>query len=153
MGKPETFMRSKKYLVAMMALFSLFFSQTLLASDSDQKLFVNLSSDELNRAAMAISFSTRVLTEKKIPVTIFLNVDAVRIADKNIPENKHASGKSLKEMLVTFMDGGGKVIACPMCIKNVGGMTKDDLINGINVGSSDVTWPALFAEDTTVLSY
>ena len=146
-------MYGTKNVVALFVFFCMLFSPALLASDDSQKLFVNLSSDELNRAAMAIAFSTRVLSEKKIPVTIFLNVDAVRIADKNIPENKHASGTSLKEMLVAFMNAGGKVIVCPMCMKNVGGLSKDDLINGVVVGGSDVTWPALFAEGTTVLSY
>jgi predicted peroxiredoxin len=125
----------------------------LLASDSDSSLFVNLTSDNLDRAAMAINFSTRVRQQKNIPVTLFLNVEGVRIADKRIPEKKHANGKSLKQMLDAFMQAGGKVIVCPMCMKNVGGMTKADLVSGAVVGASDVTWPALFADDTTVLSY
>jgi len=128
-------------------------SSSVFASDSEQKLFVNLSSDDLNRAAMAISFSTKILTQKKIPVTLFLNVDGVRIADGNIPEHKHASGKSLKEMLSTFMAKGGRVIVCPMCMKNVGGLNKEDLIPGVEVSSSGAVQSALFAEGTTVLSY
>lgn len=123
------------------------------ADDSGKSLFVNLSSDDINRATMAIGFSTRVLKEKKIPVTIFLNVEGVRIADKNIPEHKHATGKSTKEMLATFIEAGGKVIVCPMCMKNVGGLKKDEIIDGAVIGGSDVTWPALFADGTTVLSY
>ncbi len=125
----------------------------VLASESGASLFVNLTSDDLDRAAMAINFSTRVRQQKKIPVTLFLNVEGVRIADKRLPEKKHANGKSLKEMLGNFMQAGGKVIVCPMCMKNVGGMSKADLVSGAVVGSSDVTWPALFADDTTVLSY
>jgi predicted peroxiredoxin len=57
-----------------------------------------------------------------------LNVDGVRIADKNIPENKYVNGKSLKEMLSGFMDKGGRVILCGMCMKNVGGINKDEVI-------------------------
>ena len=124
-----------------------------LAAEMDQKLFVNLSSDDLNRAAMAIGFSTNVLTKKKIPVTIFLNVEGVRIVDKNIPENKYVNGKSLKQMLSEFMKAGGKVIICPMCMNNVGGMKKEEVLEGVQIGGPDVTWPALFAENTTVLSY
>ena len=123
------------------------------AGDSGKKLFVNLTSNEMNRAAMAISFSTRVLTQKQMPATIFLNVDGVRLVNKNIPGSRHVNGKTLQEMLTAFMANGGKVIACPMCMKNVGGMTKDDLIDGVVVGGSDVTWPALFADNTTVLNY
>lgn len=123
----------------------------VLASESS--LFVNLTSDDLDRAAMAINFSTRVRQEKKIPVTLFLNVEGVRLADKRIPAKTHANGKSLKQMLDDFVKAGGKVIVCPMCMKNVGGMSKADLVPGVVVGASDVTWPALFADDTTVLSY
>ena len=107
----------------------------------------------MNRAAMAINFSTRIRTQKQIPVTIFLNVDGVRLVNRHIPSSTHVSGKTLQEMLVVFMAAGGKVLACPMCMKNVGGMKKADLLEGVVVGGSDVTWPALFAEDTTVLSY
>ena len=136
-----------------LVLFLMLASNAAFSSDDDQKLFVNLTSDEMNRAAMAIGFSTKVVTEKKIPVTIFLNVEGVRLADKSIPEHKHANGKSLKEMLAGFMKAGGRVLVCPMCMKNVGGLSKEDLIEGVEVGGADVTWPALFAAGTTVLSY
>lgn len=125
----------------------------VFAESTTQKLFVNLTSDELNRAAMAIVFSTRVLTQKNIPVTLFLNVEAVRIADKNLPETKYTNDKSLKAMLNEFLQAGGRVIICPMCMENVGGFAKEDLLEGVEIGSAEVTWPALFADNTTVLNY
>jgi predicted peroxiredoxin len=99
---------------------------------------------------MAIAFSTKVLTQKKIPVTIYLTVEGVRIVDKNIPEHRHANGKSLKEMLSRFMEEGGRVIACGMCMKNVGGIEKDEVIEGVEFAGG---MSALFEEGTTVLSY
>ncbi|MCK9260607.1 MAG: DsrE family protein [Azoarcus sp.] len=146
-------MYQRKSILTLFAFIFMVFSQSLFAADAGQRLFVNLTSSELNRAAMAIGFSTKVLTEKKIPVTIFLNVEGVRIADKSIPENKYVNGKSLKEMLSSFMGAGGRVIVCPMCMENVGGLLKEDLIPGVEVGGTDVTWPALFDKGTTVLSY
>lgn len=146
-------MNTAKQIIGIFALLCAMSLQNALASDTEQKLFVNLSSDEINRATMAIGFSTKVLTEKKIPVTIFLNVEGVRIADKSIPEHKHANGKSTKEMLSAFMKAGGRVIVCPMCMNNVGGIKKNEIIEGVGIGGPNVTWPALFAEDTTVLSY
>ncbi len=134
-------------------VFILIVANSAWGSDKGQSLFVNLTSNEMNRAAMAISFSTRVCTQKKIPVTIFLNVDGVRLVNRHIPGSTHVSGKSLQEMLADFMAAGGKVIACPMCMKNVGGMTKADLVDGVVIGSSEVTWPPLFADKATVLNY
>ncbi|GAA0426590.1 hypothetical protein GCM10009133_38950 [Cocleimonas flava] len=146
-------MKSVKQILMVFALVFVAFSQGVYADSDGKKLFVNITSDDINKAAMAIGFSMKVRMEKKIPVTIFLNVEGVRIADKNIPEHKHSTGKSLKGMLADFMQAGGKVIVCPMCMKNVGGLSKEDLIDGVVVGGSDVTWPALFADDTVVLSY
>lgn len=119
----------------------------------DEKLFVSLTSDEINRASMAIMFSHKVLTERKIPVTIFLNVEGVRLADTSIPQAKHPSGKSPAKMLTGFMADGGTVLICPMCMKNVGGIAPEQLLEGVQVGKPDVTWPALFAEGTRILSY
>ena len=124
-----------------------------ISAEGQKSLFVNLTSNEMNRAAMAISFSTRVRTQKQIPVTIFLNVDGVRLVNRHILGSIHVNGKTLHEMLADFMAVGGKVLACPMCMKNVGGMKKADLLEGVVVGGSNVTWPALFAENTTVLNY
>ena len=134
-------------------IFILAATGTAWAKETEKSLFVNLTSSEMNRAAMAISFGTRVRTQKQIPVTIFLNVDGVRLVNRNIPGSTHVSGKTLQEMLAGFMAAGGRVIACPMCMKNVGGMGRADLMDGVIVGGSDVTWPALFAENATVLNY
>ncbi len=121
--------------------------------DDQPSLFVNLTSDEVNRAAMAISFATRVREEKQVPVTIFLNVEGVRLADTRLAAPRYANGQTPREMLTAFMAAGGQVIVCPMCMKNVGGLAEADLLAGAVVGGSDITWPALFADDTTVLSY
>ena len=142
-----------KVVGSLILLFLPAFALPVAADEDEQRLFVNLTSDELDRAAMAIGFGTKVLQEKKIPVTIFLNVDGVRLADKNIPQNKYVTGNTPQQMLQKFMESGGRVIICPMCMKNVGGMGKDDLIEGVEMGGPQVTWPALFDEYVTVLSY
>lgn len=56
----------------------------------------------------------------------------------------------MKETLAGVMQASGRVLVCPMCMKNVGGLGKDDLIDGVEVGG---TIPALFANGVTVLSY
>lgn len=118
-----------------------------------KSLLVNITSDELDRAAMAISFAERMLKEQGMPVTIFLNVEGVRLADKNIPQHVHVSGQTLQAMLQTFMADGGAVLVCPMCMQNVGGMTEADLIEGAVVSSPDLIGSALFADNVRVMSY
>ncbi len=120
---------------------------------SDQGLFINLTSDEINRAAMAIFLADRSLEEKGASVAIFLNVEGIRLADKHLPRHRHAKGKTTTEMLHEFMNKGGQVFACPMCMANVGGMSPDDLIEGVKVADMDGVWEALFGKDVRVLSY
>jgi len=136
----------------MVILTFLFFgiNSTTLADDDDKKLFVNLISDDLDRAAMAVSISNKVLSTEKIQVTIFLSAQGVRWADKNIPQNKYVNGKTIPEMLQGFMKSGGQVIICKMCMENIGGIKKEDVIDGVKFSG---TLSALFADDTTVLTY
>jgi len=125
-------------------------NSTALAAEPQMKLFVSLTTDDLDRAAMAVGISSKVLSTRKIPVTIFLSAQGVRWADINIPQNRYVSGKTVPEMLKQFMASGGQVIICKMCMKNVGGLKKVEVLNGIKFTG---TLDALFADNTTVLSY
>ncbi len=124
-----------------------------VVSAADQGLFVNLTSSDLDRASMAIFIAQKALAEKGAEATLFLNVDGIRLADKRLPSPGRAGGATLHEMLRTFMQAGGRVYACPMCMQNVGGMSEQDLIAGIQVATMDAVWSALFAKDVRVLSY
>jgi len=119
------------------------------ADDDEKKLFVSLISDDLDRAAMAVSISNKALSGE-IPATIFLSAQGVRWVDKNIPQNKYVNGKTIPQMLQEFMKSGGQVIICKMCMENVGGMDKKDVIDGVKM---EGTLNALFADNTTVLTY
>jgi predicted peroxiredoxin len=139
----------KTFSLILLSLLYLGFNSIALADD-DKKLFVSLISDDLDRAAMAVSISNKVLSTEKIPVTIFLNAQGVRWADKNIPQNKYANGKTMPEMLQGFIKSGGQVIICKMCMENIAGMKEADVIDGVKFGGAI---SALFADDTVTLSY
>jgi predicted peroxiredoxin len=126
------------------------YNSVVIADDDDKKLFVNLISDDLDRAAMAVSISNKVLSTEEIPVTIFLSAQGVRWVDKNIPQNIYVNGKTIPEMLQGFMKSGGQVILCKMCMENVGGINKEDVIDGVKFSGAI---SALFADNTTVLTY
>jgi copper(I)-binding protein/predicted peroxiredoxin len=116
-------------------------------------LFVSLTTDNIDRAAMAIGFATKVLNNTDKPVTIFMNVQGVRWIDSNIPPNMHKSGKTIQEMLQKFMDDGGVALVCPVCMVNVGGLAEAEIMDGVIIGSPEYTWSAMFAEDVTIVSY
>jgi predicted peroxiredoxin len=141
-------MKKASYLI-LLILLNLGFNSVSFADDDEKKLFVSLISDDLDRAAMAVSISNKALSGE-IPATIFLSAQGVRWVDKSIPQNKYVNGKTIPEMLQEFMKSGGQVIICKMCMENVGGMNKKDVIDGVKM---EGTLNALFADDTTVLTY
>ncbi len=127
--------------------------QATAATADGPSLFVNLTSDELDRAAMALSLATRVRVERQIPVTVFLNVEGANLADGDRPQNTHADGKTIHEMLAGLIAAGGEVLICPMCMRNVAGLEPADLLDGVQVGGSHVTLPAMLADGARILSY
>jgi len=127
-------------------------AQPSFAGDDKEPLFINLTSDDTWRAGMALQLATTMVKHGH-PSTVFLNVEAVRLAATNMPQHHNAVTKSTpQEMLEAFMDAGGTVIVCPMCLKQAG-LEQADLMDGPLMGKPEVTGPALFADDVRVLSY
>ena len=140
----------KKILSLVLLTFLYLGMSSAVVADDGKKLFVNLISDDLDRAAMAVGISNKVLSSGEIKVTIFLSAQGVRWVDKTIPQNTYVNGKTVPEMLQGFIKSGGQVILCKMCMKNVAGIEKEDVIDGVKFSG---TLEALFAENTTVLTY
>jgi predicted peroxiredoxin len=82
-----------------------------------------------------------------------MNTHGVRLVDINIPQNTHKSGKTIHQMLQMFMDEGGVALVCPVCMKNVGGLSEDEILPGVIIGTPEYTFSAMLAEDVTVISY
>lgn len=153
-------MNQFKYLfVALMAVFALSVT-SVAAQDANVKsrgLFVNLTTDDTWSAAKAISFAhEKALKNGHTPVAIWLNVRAVYLADKKRPSHVHGlmreDNKSIQDMLTAFMADGGKVIMCSACSK-AAGLTKDDYIDGVEMGTWPVVESILFDPNVTTLSW
>jgi len=115
-------------------------------------VFTNVTTADVNKAAMAIKFTHSIMKDKGLKATLFFNVYGVALIDKTRPSPIYPSGDSIAKLLQEFMADGGVVIGCPMCMKNVGGMTNADLMPGVQsapgMGVEVATRP-----DTLVLSY
>lgn len=109
-------------------------------------LFVNLTSNDSHRAQMALMFSQKVL-EAGHPVTVFLNVDAVKIAAR-----KSGPHKDNQALLSALVKGGATVLACPHCVEHAG-MKSVDLIDGVKLGTQELVQGALFEPNTRSLSW
>lgn len=130
------------------------------AQDADVKsrgLFVNLTTDDTWSAAKAINFAhEKALKNGHSPVAIWLNVRGVYLADKKRPSHVHGlmreQNKSIQDMLTAFMADGGQVIMCSAC-SAAAGLTKDDYIDGVVMGTWPVVEGLLFDPNVTTLAW
>ncbi|WP_017292956.1 DsrE family protein [Geminocystis herdmanii] len=126
--------------------------QTAVISPKTASLFVNLTTDDSWRGAMAIGFAEKVLQQGH-PTTIFLNVSAVNLASQKLPQHTNGiTGKTLQQMLQEFIAQGGSVLICPSCMKQ-GGISDNDLIQGVKMGSPQATQSLLFEDNVRVMSW
>jgi len=124
------------------------------ASQARPGLFVNLTTDDAWAASKAIFFAhQRVLRAGYRPVSIWLNVRAVYLADRRRAAARVSPAvPDIPAMLRAFMADGGRVIACQACM-GVAGLTPAELIEGVEVGSPEVLMPLLMGPDIRTLSW
>ncbi len=140
----------QKMFILCLALTLALLSGTLSATEK-KTIFYNVTTEEVWPAGMALGQANMAL-KNGYKVVIFLNVRGVFLASTSFKTDSFGgSGKSLQDMLRSAMDGGAKVVICPMCMKKAG-MTMDDVIKGIVKGGPDVM-KAMTADDTAVISY
>ncbi len=76
---------------------------------------------------------------------VFLNVRAVTIANKKVPQHKGA------ELIKELLDDGARVFVCPTCTKQAG-LDIDDRLEGIEPGGPEFR-KLLMAPNTKIISY
>ena len=96
---------------------------------------------------MAITFGKRQM-EPGHPLTIYLNDRAVMVADRGNGERFGDHQATLNE----WMGQGVTVLICPMCMRHFG-VTREDLMDGVQVSNPEQAGAALFRSGTRTLSW
>ncbi|MGF1641594.1 MAG: DsrE family protein [Rhodospirillales bacterium] len=118
---------------------------------SDTTLFVNLTTDDPWSATMAFGYADMV-RKAGHPVVVFLNVRAVRLADRTRPpETPAPDGKGPRALLEGLIANGVTVYVCPMCSEKAG-LAEADWIAGVKRGGPE-TIKVQMAPATKVMSY
>jgi len=108
--------------------------------DTENSLFISLSTDDTWKASMALGYATKNLEHG--PVTIFMNVTGTRIAVKEdmLPHDYYAlNRKTTQESLKAFLKAGGRGLVCPNCIVRAG-FKAENIIehNNLEMGAADL---------------
>lgn len=123
------------------------------APKSDQTVVINLThgTDDLHAVMMALELG-RGLAERGADVSMFVNLEGVRLVDKNQPLSLSwgtADKKNIGQLYQSFIDAGGKVVVCPHCAE-VAGLTKEDLRPGATLASEQAVVERMLAADKVI---
>jgi predicted peroxiredoxin len=111
------------------------------------KLVYHLSSDEPWRSTIAI-LDSQTMLKMGYNVTLMLSIEGVQIGVKS--PHHYLGLEPLKKNVSDFINNGGNVVICEVCLK-IAGYDNSDIIDGSMIGS-----PALMANllnKTTVVDY
>jgi sulfur relay (sulfurtransferase) complex TusBCD TusD component (DsrE family) len=129
-------------------VFAVFTALSLSATAGpNDPLFVSLTSNDVDRARMALSFSKHHF-ENGHPLSLFLSDKGVFIGVKSGAKEFAEHQKIIADVIAK----GGTVIMCPMCLRHFG-FSEADLIPGIKMGNPKTTGDALFKDGTKTLSW
>ncbi|MDJ0867936.1 MAG: signal peptide-domain containing protein [Myxococcota bacterium] len=104
--------------------------------ETGQKIVVHLShyTDNLHAVSMALSLSSN-LQEGGASVTLFLDLEGVRLADARSPKDlRWGTGPSVFERLDSFLKAGGSVLLCGHCA-SAAGIDATKLREGARIGT------------------
>jgi len=127
--------------------------ETEVPKSVEQKVFVKLDhfTDDLHSAYMALKLANG-LQRSGNQVTLFLNLEAVRMADSRHPlELGWGPNKSLRPLYQEFVKAGGQILVCPHCAK-AAGLGAGNMREGSRIAEENQVIQALNAADKT-LSY
>jgi len=121
-------------------------------AEEARPIFYNLTTDDAWSAGMALA-QANAAADRGHAVTVFLNVRAVHLADRDAVQGSFGPvGKKPAELLAALVGKGQTVLVCGMCMR-AGGMTDGDLMEGATLSTPDLTFGAMTAPDAVVVSY
>jgi predicted peroxiredoxin len=102
--------------------------------------------NDLHAVNMALKIAA-AMRQAKAKVTLFLDLEGVRLVDKGQPLSlKWGTGKSVGELYTAFVSAGGNTLVCPHCA-NAAGLTDRDLRKGAKITSEEALAKLLLKAD------
>lgn len=141
-----------KKLASITLLFiSIFINSNVWSHNDQQNVLIHLSNytNDLHSVNMALKVG-HMLSDADMSVTLFLDLEGVRLADKHQPQNlAWGTGDSIEMLYNQFVSAGGNVLVCPHCAKAAG---VKDLRKGAVIADKDTLVKAITNADK-ILDY
>lgn len=119
--------------------------------NDEQNILIHLSNytNDLHSVNMALKLG-HMLSEAGSSVTLFVDLEGVRLVDKHQPQQlTWGSGESIETLYNQFISAGGSVLVCPHCAAAAG---VTDVRKGAVIADKDSLTKAITAADK-ILDY
>ena len=115
----------------------IFAAQAAVGDTTKTRLFLNLTSDDVWSNQMAFGYANKVMDQGH-EVVVFLNVRAVKLAHRSIPQPVDPQRElTARDELTALMERGARVFVCPGCTLKAG-LSQEDWIDGVEPGGPEL---------------
>jgi len=98
--------------------------------------------EDLHSFWMGLQLASHALGDGR-KATVYMNVNAPFLASKKAPEDlRFGEMPTPREQIADLLKKGASIIVCPGCLK-VAGLTKDDLLPGLELGTKEALFGPL----------
>ena len=122
------------------------------AQGAKPALFVNMTTSDSWRGWMGLHFAHNTM-KMGHQVTLFLNLDAVKLASMTGEQEKRPWMQRVpRDIVADFIKDGGTVLICGPCLSEFG-LKLEDLVPGVELGKPGYTQSFIFAENAKTLTW
>ncbi|HVH98860.1 MAG TPA: DsrE family protein [Enhygromyxa sp.] len=120
------------------------------AGQQQRKVVINLmqGTNDLRAASMALALANELL-ERGAEVTVYANLEGVRMVDARQPDQRCGYGMSVGQLYQQFLAGGGTVLVCPLCAE-LAGIRPENLREGSRLANLREVADAMLAADQVI---
>jgi sulfur relay (sulfurtransferase) complex TusBCD TusD component (DsrE family) len=140
-------MHQKRFLLGIIPAIGALAATNAAASGGSAPLFVNLTTDDPHRIAMALAVGASA-RQRGHPVTIFLNDRGVFAGSTRYADRFAAQQRAMAELVQRSVS----LLVCPMCMAHHG-IGAGDVLPGLVISHGERLEAALFAESVRTLSW
>jgi predicted peroxiredoxin len=115
-------------------------------------LLVHMTTGDVWRGATGLEFA---LAMRKIghPVAVFLNLDAVKLADRNASQEKRSSMRQIpRETIGDLIRDGAIILVCEACLAEFG-LKLEQVVPGVQLGRAGYLENFVFADNVRTLTW
>ena len=121
------------------------------SNPENHPLLVHMTSADLWRGATGLEFA-QSMRKLGHPVAVFLNLDAVKLADRSAVQVKRPSMQQLpRDIIAELIRDGAIILVCAPCLDEFG-LKLDHIVPGVQIGRPGYLENFVFADNVRTLT-